>query len=60
MKKLLLIIIGLFLLSTAEAGHFAPKQGTYRHNSYRKNKPNKKADFVCTRTKRITRNGTLR
>lgn len=60
MKKLILIIVTLFMFTTVEAGHFAPKSRTYNHNSYRKSKPPKKANFVCVRHKKINRKGMMR
>lgn len=60
MKKLIFILALILAASTVEAGPFAPKQKTYKTNSFKKHKPNKKDAFACTRTKRLTRKGTLK
>lgn len=60
MKKLILITVTLFMFTTVEAGPFAPKPRTYKHNTYKKSKSPKKADFVCVRYKKVNRKGLMR
>lgn len=61
MKTILLFIAFLLIASTIEAKQpFATKANTYKHNSFKKSKPLKKDAFACTKTKKVSRKGTLK
>ena len=64
MKKLLLIIVALFILSTLETNAkglpFAPKANTYKKSNYKKHRSYKKDAFVCVRHKKVNRKGLLK
>lgn len=61
MKKLLLIIMAVFLFSTVEAGPFEPKANSYSQSGFKKyGKKKSKAAFSCTKNRKVNRKGLMR
>ena len=64
MKKLLLIIVGLFIFSTFETNAkglpFAPKSSSYKKSNYKKHRSHKKDAFICIMHKKVNRKGLLK